>query len=434
MPELSQHFAQRGPSAIRQAQILFARRPDRDRIRVINMGTGNVSLPMHPAMQDRMRTLGSGDSPFAGGVVKYSATVGTDEAQRAFLHVIAGSTGADTSGLRCLVTDGGSMSMELMLLGVCGPGGDRPLLLIDPAYTNYMDMAKRCCVPTVAVRRDLRDDGSFALPPLEAIEAAIREARPRGVLVIPADNPTGQHVRRDELAALARLCVKHDLWIVSDEAYRELHYGEGGATSVWALGEADVPGITGRRIGIETASKVWNACGLRIGAIVTDSPAFHEKAVAEYTANLCANVIGQHIFGALAHVPHADLRAWYGRQRAYYAGMMGEVAAGLRAEVPGLVVSRPDAALYGVIDVRNVAPPSFRAVEFISYCAERGRVSVDGADYTMLAAPMAGFYRSRGEGDPSETQLRIAFVDPPAEVAKAPRVFSGLLRAFLAAR
>ncbi|MCH7810397.1 MAG: pyridoxal phosphate-dependent aminotransferase, partial [Chloroflexi bacterium] len=93
--EISDHFASRQPSPIRQAQILFAERADRDEIEVINLAIGNVSLPMHPAMRQRMATLAAAGSPFENGVVKYSPSVGTDEAQAAFINIIA-STGANT--------------------------------------------------------------------------------------------------------------------------------------------------------------------------------------------------------------------------------------------------------------------------------------------------------------------------------------------------
>jgi aspartate aminotransferase len=342
---------------------------------------------------------------------------------------VIASAGCPTDGLGCVVTDGGSMAMELMLLGVCGPASERPILVLDPVYTNYMDMARRSGIPVAAVRRELRADGTFSPPPLEALERAIRERRPRAILIIPADNPTGQFLSQAEIAAVARLAVEHGLWLVSDEAYRELQYGDDRPSTIWALTEAEVPGVRGRRISIESASKVWNACGLRIGALVTDDADFHARAVAEYTANLCANVIGQHIFGALARVPAADLRRWYGEQRGHYARMIAEVGDGLRREVPGLIVSRPQAALYSVLDLRDAGPPGFAAVDFVTWCAERGRVPLDGADWTLLCAPMGGFYADRTPA--SDTQMRIAFVDPPDAVARAPRVFAGLLRAYL---
>src|SRR5205809_3306628 len=105
-PPLSEHFAGRAPSAIRQAQILFAARPDKDAVRVINVAIGNVTRPMHPAMQERLRGAMAPGSPFAAGVVKYTESVGLEETRRAFLNVIA-SGGFPTSGLSALVTDGG---------------------------------------------------------------------------------------------------------------------------------------------------------------------------------------------------------------------------------------------------------------------------------------------------------------------------------------
>lgn len=431
-PELSPHFAARQPSAIRRAQILFAERADRASVRVVNLAIGNVTLPTHPAMLARLRSLGAPGSPFANGVISYGATVGTEEAQAAFRRVIA-SAGCKTDGLSCVVTDGGSPAMELALLGVCGPKATRPVLLLDPVYTNYMDMARRIAAPTVAVRRELGADGRYAAPDLAALERVIETHRPTALLVIPADNPTGSYLDQATLADLARLCVRHGLWLVSDEAYRQLHYTGAPVSSVWALTEATVPGITGRRIGIESASKVWNACGLRIGALVTDNPEFHRRAVAEMTANLCANVIGQHIFGALAHESDASLTAWYAQQRGYYAPLLRGVAEGLRRELPGVLVSSPDAALYSVVDVKALVPASFDAAEFVGWCAQHGRVrDPDGSDYTLLVAPLAGFYGERRPGDGTATRMRLAFVEPPDLIARVPRLFAALLRGYLA--
>jgi len=426
MPALSDHFESRAPSAIRQAQILFAQRSDQSDVQCINLAIGNVSLPMHPALQERMRNLGAPGSPFADGVVKYTPSVGTDEAQRAFINIIA-STGFSTDGLSCVVTDGGSQSMELMVLGVCGPAASHPLLLLDPAYTNYMDMARRVAVPTVSIRRQLGDDGTFAPPSLADLEAAIRKHNPRGMIIIPTDNPTGQFIPQDDIAAMARLCVEHDMWLISDEAYRQLHYNDQPVSSIWGLSESDVPGITGRRISIESASKVWSACGLRVGALVTDNSHLQAKAVAEYTANLSANAIGQYIFGGLADLSHNELHQWYAKQRTYYSTMMRQVADGLRKELPGVIVSNPDAALYSVIDVRKIAPAEFDAATFVAACAERGRVAIDGVDHTLLVSPMGGFYGERmAQNDPSATQMRLAFVAPPEEMERVPRLFAAL--------
>ena len=431
-PMMSAHFNSRTPSVIRMAQIEFAGRGDE--VEAVNVAIGNVSLPMHPAMQERLRNLGAEGSPFADGVVKYSPTVGLAETNAAFLHIIAAS-GFETSGLLSQVTDGGSQAMELVILGCCGPAGsdERPLLLIDAAYTNYKAFAERLGRATVSITRNLGEDGRFNLPALEEIEAVIEREQPGGLLVIPYDNPTGQLYDHRTMAALGRLCVKHNLWLISDEAYRELYYRGDKPVSVWGLTEQEVPGITGRRISIETASKVWNACGLRIGALVTDSPEFHQRAVAENTAGLCSNIIGQHIFAGLGEVPYAELQTWFTAQREYYHGMLQSLTARTRELIPGIIVSSPDASIYSVVDVRNLVDENFNALDFVMFCAREGCVEKDGRALTLLTAPMAGFYGTpAGRPNPGRTQLRIAYVETPERMALVPELLAELFEQYLA--
>ena len=430
-PRLSAHFAVRQPSVIRLAQIEFAKRGDGTDD--LNVAIGNVSLPMHPAMQERMRHLDSPQGPFSEGVVKYSGTPGFAETNAAFLNVIA-SSGCDTSSLFSQVTDGGSQAMELVTVGCCGPAGstESPLLLIDAAYTNYKAFAERLGRATVSITRTLGDDGRFSLPSAAEMEETILKHRPAAMVVIPYDNPTGQLYDRQSLVELAMLCVKHGLWMISDEAYRELYYTDAETVSVWGLNEEEVPGITGRRISIETSSKVWNACGLRIGALVTDNPDFHAQSVAENTAGLCSNVIGQYIFGSLAGESHADLQKWYARQREYYQGMLREFTSRTRDLLPGAIVSRPDASIYSVVDLRNIVPPEFDALEFVLFCARTGSVDVDGKRMTLLTAPMAGFYSvEAGAPNPGQTQMRIAYVETPERMKLVPELLAGLLDQYL---
>jgi aspartate aminotransferase len=428
MPKISTHFQNRQPSAIRLASIRFAAREDDTE--AINVAIGNVSLPLHPAMRRRLQQLGH--EFFADGVVKYTATVGAPETRAAFLHLLR-SSGLSTQGLEVLVTDGGSQAMELMMTGVCGPAGsdESPLLVIDAAYTNYRALADRVGRRTVSITRQLGEDGTFSLPTAERIVATIREQRPGALVVIPYDNPTGQFYPQESLLELARICVGHDLWMVSDEAYRELFFTGGAASSVWALDETQVPGISGRRISIETASKVWNGCGLRIGALVTDHAELHARALAEYTANLSANAIGQMLFAALAEESAEQLQGWYQRQRAYYSGMMQAFCAEIRQLLPGIVVSRPDASLYSVVDVRNLVGAAFDAKDFVLWCASEAAVELDGGPpTTLLVAPMAGFYAPE-EAALGRTQMRIAYVETPERMALVPRLFATLLARYV---
>lgn len=432
MPQLSALFSSREPSAIRLAQIEYMKRTDG--VEAINTAIGNVSLPMHPAMQARLAQLTDSESPFKDGVVRYSATVGEKETNQAFLHIIS-TAGFDTTNLYSQTTDGGSTAMELVILGVCGPAGslERPLLLIDAAYTNYKALANRVGRATASVTRTLGKDGKFSLPNMNEIERVIQERNPGALLVIPYDNPTGHFYNQEMLSQLAQLCVKYDLWMISDEAYRQLCYTGDNISSIWGVTEQEVPGITGRRISIESASKVWNACGLRIGALVTDNQLLHQKSVAEYTANLCPNVIGQYIFGSLAHLSKQELEQWYDKQRAYYKDMSSKLTAELRALMPKLIVSSPDSSIYSVVDVSDVAPADFDAQDFVMHCAREGKLEINGRQLTLLASPMAGFYSvETGQVNPGKKQMRIAYVETPERMALVPELFARLFEVYIA--
>jgi aspartate aminotransferase len=232
------------------------------------------------------------------------------------------------------------------------------------------------------------------------------------------------------------------MWIISDEAYRELFYTEDSAVSVWRLNEKEVSGITGRRISIETASKVWNACGLRIGAIVTDNEEFNDRAIAENTANLCPNVTGQYIFGSLAHESKENLQKWYSKQREYYKNMMFDLNKRLEDLLPGVIISAPDSSIYSVVDFRNIAPKDFDTADFVKFCASEGKVSVKGSngngangkveDYTLLSSPMAGFYSvQEGRSNPGKTQVRLAYVETPDKIKLIPELMKELFEKYV---
>jgi aspartate aminotransferase len=287
-------------------------------------------------------------------------------------------------------------------------------------------LARQHGINTVSVKRTLDKDGVFSLPTREKIEAVIEETKPTAMVVIPYDNPTGQYFSQEQMDELGELAVKYDLWLISDEAYRELHYLEAKASSIWGISEGKVPGITGRRIGLETASKVFNGCGLRIGAIVSDNEGFFESAQAVATAELCANAIGQWAYGALAHESRDELQRWFGQQREYYRKIMSETVIKLRQVLPGVIVSQPSASIYSVVDMRDL-DPAFDASEFVKFCAQTGRVDVNGRAMTLLVTPMDGFYSVKAnEPNPGKTQMRLAYVEKPEIMELVPEIFAKL--------
>ena len=428
-PSISKHYQQREPSVIRKAQILFNSRKNKKNIEVINLAIGNITLPMHPIMIERMSALNQENSPFYNGVVKYTSSVGTQECQSAFIHSIDAELKNNISNkVKCVITDGGSQAMELMLLGVCGPSSEKPILFIDPTYTNYIEFSKRLSIPITIYSRKLQNDGSYSDINIIDISNIIDRDNPCGIVLIPGDNPTGQQISQELIIEIAKVCVEKDIWIISDEAYRSLYYTEVGQSSIWALDDDIVPGINGRRISIESASKMWNACGLRIGALATDNHILHNKVISEYTANLCANVIGQYIFGSISTLSKNEIRNWYQEQRTYYYSLMKELREKLLINIPSIIVSKPESALYLVIDFKNIVDDEFNIINFIEYCATKGKCMVDKNNYTMLLAPMTGFYFNSDSG---KTQARIAIVESKPLIKKVPHILSKLIKDYL---
>jgi aspartate aminotransferase len=416
--KLSPLYKNRKPSNIRLAGIEFAKRTDG--VKAISVAIGNVSLPMHPSMIKRMVNLKSIDSPFVDGVVKYSGTKGTKECNQTILHILKAS-GIDTKDLFSQITDGGSQGMELVLAGTVTK--ERPLMLLNPAYSNYAAFVGRLGLSTISVDRKLQSNGEYTLPDMTEVESLIKEKQPGAMVIIPFDNPTGQLIRWNDFVELAKLCVKYDMWLISDEAYRELYYKPvEKIPSVWNLDESEVPGIVGRRISLETASKVWNACGLRIGAIVTDNQKFNEQCIAEQTANLCANVIGQYIFGAINDESIESLQEWFKTQRNYYFKISKILETEFKNNLPEAIVSKPQAAIYSVVDLSPLVGSDFDITNFVLYCARKGKIEIEGQKMTLLVAPM------------NNAQLRIAYVLPPEEMKLVPRLLKELLGKYLAKR
>ena len=124
------------------------------------------------------------------------------------------------------------MGMELVTLGVADAMA-RPILFIDAVYTNYLTMARRTSRKTTSIQRTLNASGIFSFPSPESIRQTIETEKPSAIVIIPYDNPTGQLYSRETMIMIANLCVKYDMWLVSDEAYRELYYTDSQTISIW---------------------------------------------------------------------------------------------------------------------------------------------------------------------------------------------------------
>ena len=423
---LSAIFQNAKVSSLRQAQQLYRARTDG--VLAVDASIGNVRLPMHPAMIGRLNSLGK-NKQFASGVVCYPPSVGTEEANKALINLIAAS-GAQTKNLHSMITSGGSQAMDYSILGTCS--SQKPLLIFEPIYPNYKIISQSLSIGVVCMMRTLKDNGKFSECDITLLEKIIKKENPGAIVVIPYDNPTGDMLSFDNLVEIAKLCVKHNIWLISDEAYRNIYYTKDRPTGIWLLTEDLVPGITGRRISIETVSKGLNGCGLRIGGLVSDNEQFCNSALSIAMAHICTNAIGQYIFGAIANESSEDLNRWYSDLRNYYKKQIQWVREKTLELIPEVIFSKVCSAIYSVVDLRNIVPHSFDSNDFVSYCAKSGSVPVGSKKMTLLTSPMSGFYATENEF--ARTQIRISYVEDAENIKLIPQLLSRLLKDYLATK
>ena len=413
--------ALRGPM-----NLLDKRKQSGEEIDCINLAIGNIKTPTHPAVQNKLKNFLEQKELS----VPYTATPGLLETQQAFLNEIH-SFGFETNNLKALVLNGASDAIRLILQGTCSQ--QTSFLGIEPIYTNYLTIAEELDFPVCSIQRTLNEDGTFSLPSIESIEEKIKSSKPSALVVIPYDNPTGQFFDHEKMCQLAKLCVKYNMWMISDEAYRGLYYlNDLTPSSIWKITDQEVPGIEKRRISLESASKTFNLCGGRIGAVVTDNPHFYDAAVKVASSYLCSNLWGQIGFSALKDLLKEEIQDWIKKQKDYYEKMISDFSTEIKNQLPQIIISAPQAAIYSVLDVKNMVPENFKGLDFLRYCAEKGGIDINGKKTTLLLAPMSGFYTQNTNGEnPGNTQFRIAFVETPEVMKQVPTLLKQLLADYL---
>ena len=137
----------------------------------------------------------------------------------------------------------------------------------------------------------------------------------------------------------------------------------------------------------------------------------------------------------MAHVNHKELQEWFEKQRDYYRLLLTSVTNDFKKLLPKIIISKPEASIYSVVDVKNIVKPKFDALDFVMYCAKKGKVDIDGNSTTLLVAPMIGFYNTQdGKENQGKTQMRIAYVETPENMKKVPELFAKLLHQYEAQR
>ncbi len=222
--------------------------------------------------------------------ISYSHSGGLMELRKGLVGKYYRKVGIDITTDDVIITVAGSESVNLAICIACNPGDE--VLVLEPYYTNYNTFAFTNEVTFNAIPTDIRD--GFQVPPIEEFEKAITE-KTRAILVCNPGNPTGTQYSKESMIAIGEIARKHDLFLISDEVYREFCY-----TDEPHFSAMNIPGLEQNVILIDSASKRYNLCGARVGCIVSRNREAMAAAMKFAQARLCAPVLGQHAaIGAL---------------------------------------------------------------------------------------------------------------------------------------
>lgn len=291
------------------------------------------------------------------------------------------SVGIDEEDI--IVTTGGSEAVMLSFLTCLDPGDE--VIVPEPFYANYRSFAIAAGADVKPVATRIED--GFRLPSVESIEAQISQ-RTKAILVCNPNNPTGYVYTRDEMLQLRDIVSRHNLYLFCDEVYKEFIYN--GVPFFSAL---HMEGVDENVVVIDSVSKRYSECGIRIGFMVTRNKALRAAALKFCQARLSPPLLGQIAAEASFDVPDSYLKGVYEE----YIGRRNFLIEGLN-RIPGVYTPMPDGAFYTVASL-----PVDDAEKFCIWCLSEFRHN--GA--TVMMAPASGFY-----SDPSlgRNQVRIAYV------------------------
>lgn len=302
-----------------------------------------------------------------------------------------------------IVTTGGSEAVLFAFMACLDPGDE--IIVPEPAYANYMAFAISAGAKIITVPSSI--DEGFALPPVEKFEELIT-SRTKGILICNPNNPTGYLYTMKEILQIRDLVKKHDLFLFSDEVYREFCYT--GAPYISAF---HLPDIENQVVLIDSVSKRYNECGIRIGALITKHKQLKQNVMKFCQARLSPPLLGQIVAEASIDTSSEYMLATYNEYVERRKFLIDEIN-----KIPGCYSPIPMGAFYTVARL-----PVDDADKFCEWCLRD--FQYEGK--TVFMAPASGFYTTPGMG---RDEVRIAYVLEKPELAVAMKVLSEALKAY----
>ena len=364
-------------------------------IKVYNLNIGQPDVETPKEMMDGYRNVDI-------KVLAYGPSQGLKEYVEALVEYYR-RVGIAVKPADIMVTTGGSEAISFAIDAVADPGDE--VIVPEPFYTNYAGFAATACVKLVPVT--CRAEDGFALPPKADIERAVTK-RTRAILYSNPGNPTGAVYTRTEIEMLKDLAVKHGLYIIADEVYREFIYENTEHVSIM-----NIPGIEDRAILVDSVSKRYSACGARVGCVVSRNAELMAAILKFGQARLCPATVDQLAAAGALKVPDryfADVRHEYTCRR--------DVVCESLQKIPGVVCVKPKGAFYVVAKL-----PIRDGQEFAIFMLDEFNLDKE----TVLVAPADGFYATPGKG---KDEIRIAYVLNCLDLSRAMQVLAAGLDAY----
>lgn len=335
--------------------------------------------------------------------VSYSHSAGLMELRKGLVEKYYKKIGIDITVDELITTVAGSESVNLALEIACNPGDE--VIVLEPFYTNYNTFAFMNGLTLKAIPTDIRN--GFQVPDIEEFEKAITE-KTKAILVCNPGNPTGTQYSKESMLALGDIARKHDLFLLSDEVYREFCY-----TDEPHFSAMNIPDLDQNVILIDSVSKRYNLCGARIGCIVSHNKDVMAAAMKFAQARLCPPVIGQHAAIGALDTPDEYFEA----VRDEYIKRRNYMIEGLN-KIEGVFTPLPMGAFYTIAEL-----PVDDTEKFARWMLETFRIDNE----TTMVTPAASFYKTPGKG---LNHARIAYVLEIPEMKKALRILEEGLKAY----
>ena len=339
---------------------------------------------------------------FRKDVLEYSPSQGIQSLRTKMVGYYA-EYGIDISPDEIIVTTGGSEAIMFAYMACLNPGDE--IIVTDPSYANYMAFAISCGAVVKSVKTHIED--GFKLPPVEEFEKQITD-KTRAILICNPNNPTGYLYSKKEMMQIRDLVKKYDLYLLSDEVYREFIY-----TKRPYISACHLEGIENNVILIDSVSKRYSECGIRIGALITKNKEVHNAVMKFCQARLSPPLIGQVIAEASLTTPQEYMEEVYDEylsRRNYLIDQLNQI--------PGVFAPTPMGAFYTMVQL-----PVDDTDKFCEWCL----TDFQYEGQTVMMAPGSGFYTNPEEG---KKQVRMAYILCKEDLGRAMLVLRKALETY----